>query len=196
LLGIDSTPCSLTICRNRSPWCLPARAILPTLMLNFPIARAILPALVLDSVLSSIASSPPPQPLSHRGDHRPGLLDSVPSRSSPPPLPCHGRRRPINRRSCCLLPLGIGLFLFVVMSQHPHGEIPPYVRRGDPNCAALYSRCPIFTPHCSGVRRMGGAGLTGVALVGECDVSKPATTSPSTQQCCCCIESIPRCVLW
>ena len=138
-LGIDSMPRSLAICRNRSPWCLPARAILPTLMLNFPIARAILPARVLDSVLSSIASSPPPQPLSHRGDHRPDLHDSVPSRPSPPPLPFCCRRRPINRRSCCLLPLGIGLFLFVVMSQHPHGEIPPYVRRGDPNCAALYS---------------------------------------------------------
>jgi len=40
------------------------------------------------------------------------------------------------------------------------------------------------------------AGLPGAAVVGEYGARRPATTSPSTQQCCCYyIESIPRRVL-
>ena len=53
----------------------------------------------------------------------------------------------------------------------------------------------VVAPHYFGIGGM-GARLTGAVMVGECSARRPATTSLSTQQCCCYyIESIRRCVL-
>jgi hypothetical protein len=65
-------------------------------------------------------------------------------------------------------------------------------RMGDPNCAR-----EITTRLCRSRQPAdGAAGLSGAPLVGECGARRLATTSPCTEQFCCCfVEPSPRRVL-
>lgn len=113
-------------------------------------------------------------------------------------LPARTRKIPASSPLLPLLPAPAPHRLWlpqVVSCRLPTPAAAPATHRWRHHVAAIWW-CPLLTPHCPGIRQMGGVGVGGAAVAGQRGATRPATVSSFTQWCRCCIEPETRRVIF